>query len=48
MNRKEITKRKKERKRTNKMADEDVAYTYIVHHVAWNKKKVIRKKENWK
>jgi hypothetical protein len=39
MNRKEITKRKKERKRTNKMADEDVAYIYIVHHVAWNEKK---------
>jgi hypothetical protein len=30
------------------MADEDVAYTYIVHHVAWNEKKSSRKKENWK
>jgi hypothetical protein len=24
------------------MAEEDVAYTYIVHHVAWNEKKVIK------
>jgi hypothetical protein len=24
------------------MVDEDVPYTYIVHQVAWNKKKVIK------